>query len=160
MLIKPPTLLLVTVFSLHQLWFIGKPRNKLLCNVLLLMQNAEAWLSLFVNCNGYLISDRILVFFLLSLFLFGVTTKQLFTLQSILYFMNVPNIWRLIITWFEINLSKNLFYLNTFLPSFRSQTYSQKLYSLLVFFFFFVQVGLVWFSPSTNFHRRGRGTKS
>ena len=50
-------------------------------------------------------------------------------------FKNVPNIWRLIVTCFEISSSIDLFHLSTFLPSFKLQTYSQKLYLLLVFLF-------------------------
>ena len=52
-----------------------------------------------------------------------------------LVFQIVPNIWRLIVTWFKINSSKDLFYLITFLQSFTLQTYSQKLYLLLLFHF-------------------------
>ena len=50
-------------------------------------------------------------------------------------FMNVPNIWRLIVTCFEISSSNDLFHFSTFLPSFKLQTYSRKLYLLLVFLF-------------------------
>ena len=60
-----------------------------------------------------------------------------------LVFQIVPNIWRLIVTWFKINSSKDLFYLITFLQSFILQTYSQNLYLLLLFHFFLSKVRLV-----------------
>lgn len=117
----------VITFFLEDLWFPGKPRNKLPFLKAPQKPSVEYLLPLFVSCNGYHISLKTCNFLFLFPFHYGATIRLSSTSLWILFFMSEQNTLTLIVILPEVNIKLVLYFLSMWLLKINWQTFLPRL---------------------------------